>query len=106
DRGATLAAVRQAIQRVGGEAGPNDMFVLFYSGHGGRETRQTFQPADPDGLDETLVFYDAELTDDAVNELLGGVHARVTPVALDGGYSGGFRQDVIQASARTSALGS
>jgi len=100
DRQATLAAVRQAIQRVGGEAGPNDMFVLFYSGHGGRETRQTFQPADPDGLDETLVFYDAELTDDALNELFAGVHARVTLVVLDACFSGGFSKDVISAPGR------
>ena len=100
DRGATLAAVRQAIQRVGGEAGPNDMFVLFYSGHGGREPRRTFQAADPDNLDETLVFYDAELTDDALNELLGGVHARVTLVVLDACFSGGFSKDVISAPGR------
>ena len=100
DRQATLAAVRQAIQRVGGEAGPNDMFVLFYSGHGGREPRRTFQAADPDNLDETLVFYDAELTDDALNELLGGVHAKVTLVVLDACFSGGFSKDVISAPGR------
>lgn len=100
DQQATLAAVRQAIQRIGGQAGPNDMFVFFYSGHGGRVPRQTFQPADPDNLDETLVFYDNDLTDDALGQLLDGIHAKVTLLVFDACFSGGFSKDVISAPGR------
>jgi hypothetical protein len=100
DQQATLAAVRQAIQRIGSQAGPNDMFVLFYSGHGGRVPRQTFQPADPDNLDETLVFYDNDLTDDALGLLLDGIHAKVTLLVFDACFSGGFSKDVISAPGR------
>ena len=100
DQQATLAAVRQAIQRIGGQAGPNDMFVFFYSGHGGRVPRQTFQPADPDNLDETLVFYDNDLTDDALGLLLDGIHAKVSLLVFDACFSGGFSKDVISAPGR------
>jgi len=100
DGQATLAAVRQAIQRIGSQAGPNDMFVFFYSGHGGRVPRQTFQPADPDNLDETLAFYDNDLTDDALGQLLDGIHAKVTLLVFDACFSGGFSKDVISAPGR------
>jgi hypothetical protein len=100
DQQATLAAVRQAIQRIGSQAGPNDMFVLFYSGHGGRVPRQTFQPADPDNLDETLAFYDDDLTDDALGRLLDGIHAKVSLLVFDACFSGGFSKDVISAPGR------
>jgi hypothetical protein len=100
DQQATLAAVRQAIQRIGAQAGPNDMFVLFYSGHGGRNPRQTFQPADPDNLDETLAFYDDDLTDDALGQLLDGIHAKVSLLVFDACFSGGFSKDVISAPGR------
>ncbi len=100
DQQATLAGVRQAIQRIGSHAGPNDMFVFFYSGHGGRNPRQTFQPADPDNLDETLVFYDDDLTDDALSQLLDGIHAKVSLLVFDACFSGGFSKDVISAPGR------
>jgi hypothetical protein len=100
DQQATLAAVRQAIQRIGSQAGPNDMFVFFYSGHGGRVPRQAFQPADPDNLDETLVFYDDDLTDDALGRLLDGIHAKVSLLVFDACFSGGFSKDVISAPGR------
>jgi Caspase domain len=100
DQQATLAGVRRAIQRIGSQAGPNDMFVFFYSGHGGRNPRQSFQPADPDNLDETLVFYDDDLTDDALSQLLDGIHAKVSLLVFDACFSGGFSKDVISAPGR------
>lgn len=100
DQQATLAAVRPAIQRIGSQAGPNDMFVLFSAGHGGRVPRQTFQPADPDHLDETLVFYDKDPTDDGLGQLLDGIHAKVTLLVLDACFSGGFSKAVISAPGR------
>ncbi|HEV8264395.1 MAG TPA: pre-peptidase C-terminal domain-containing protein [Gemmatimonadales bacterium] len=100
DQQATLAAVRQAIERVGREAGPNDMFVLFYSGHGGRNPRAGGQAADPDNLDETLVFYDDDLSDDDLSQLLAGIRARVSLLVFDACFSGGFSKDVISVPGR------
>lgn len=100
DQQATVANIRNAVANVARQAGPNDMFVFFYSGHGGRTARQTFQSADPDNKDETLVFYDAQVTDDDFNTWLGGLHARTTLIALDACFSGGFSKDIISAPGR------
>ena len=101
DQQATLANVRRAILDIAGRAGPNDMFVFFYSGHGGRVPRTgAFQASDPDSQDETLAFYDADLTDDGMNDWLSGVRARASLLILDACFSGGFSKDVISAPGR------
>lgn len=100
DQQATKAAVRRAFENVARQAGPNDMFVFFYSGHGGRVPRGAFQASDPDNQDETLVFYDQDLTDDEMSDWLAGIHAKVALVVLDACFSGGFSKDVISAPGR------
>lgn len=100
DQQATVANIRRAVENVGRQAGPNDMVVFFYSGHGGRTERSNFQPADPDNKDETLVFYDGQVTDDDFNEWLRPVRARQTLVVLDACFSGGFSKDIISAPGR------
>jgi hypothetical protein len=101
DQQATLANIRRAVQDIAGRAGPNDMFVFFYSGHGGRVPRRgAFQTSDPDNQDETLAFYDADLSDDDMSQWLSGVRARASLVILDACFSGGFSKDVISAPGR------
>jgi hypothetical protein len=101
DQQATLGNIRRAVADVAGRAGPNDLFVFFYSGHGGRVPRQGgFQPSDPDGQDETLAFYDADLIDDDMAEWLSAIRARTTLLILDACFSGGFSKDVISAPGR------
>lgn len=101
DQQATLANIRRAVQDIAGRAGPNDMFVFFYSGHGGRVPRRgPFQSSDPDNQDETLAFYDADLSDDDMNEWLSTVRARASLLILDACFSGGFSKDVISAPGR------
>ena len=100
DRDATVANVRRAVTEAVQKAGPDDLLVFFYSGHGDRVRRTTAQSTDPDGYDETLSLYDAELADDAFNELLSASRARVTLVVLDSCFSGGFSKDVISAPGR------
>lgn len=101
DQQATLANVRRAVQDVGSRAGPNDMFVFFYSGHGGRVPRSgPFQASDPDNQDETVVFYDADLRDDDMNGWLAPIRARASLLILDACFSGGFSKDVISAPGR------
>ena len=100
DQQATVANIRTAVANVARQAGPNDMFVFFYSGHGGRVPRSTPQREDPDGKDETLVFYDGQVTDDDFNDWLGPMHAHTTLIVLDACFSGGFSKDVISAPGR------
>ena len=101
DQQATLANIRRAVQEIGARTGPNDMFVFFYSGHGGRVPhRGTFQAADPDNQDETLAFYDDDLVDDDMNQWLAPIRARVSLLVLDACFSGGFSKDVISAPGR------
>jgi hypothetical protein len=99
DRAATRAGVMRAIEEVGRRAGPDDLFVFFFSGHGDRIERKGTQPADPDGLDETITLYDGEITDDEMSRLLAPIRGRVL-LALDSCFSGGFSKDVISSPRR------
>lgn len=84
---------------------PTDQLVIFFSGHGNRVRRQAFQPADPDAVDETLTFYDGDLTDDALAELLTDVPGRLLLV-FDSCFSGGFAKDVISRPGRMGVFSS
>jgi hypothetical protein len=100
DRQATVANVRRAVQTAAQQAGPDDLFVFFFSGHGSRVPRTSPQPSDPDQLDETLSFFDADVADDDFSQWLAGLRARHTLVVLDSCFSGGFQKDVITAPGR------
>jgi hypothetical protein len=100
DQQATVAGVRNAVQSMARNIGPEDTFVFFYSGHGSRIPRSDPQPTDPDALDETLELYDAEITDDSMRELLGQVPANRVILLLDACFSGGFSKDVISVPGR------
>ena len=99
DAEATVANIRRAFENVARQAGPNDMFVFFYSGHGGRVPRQGFQPSDPDGKDETLSFFDADVIDDDFSQWLAPIRGR-SLIVLDACFSGGFSKDIISAPGR------
>jgi hypothetical protein len=90
----TLAGVRRAFASVAAQAGPDDVFLFFYSGHGGQERGQT-SATEPDGMDETLTLYDGDLTDDELGRLFGTVRARLSLAVLDSCFSGGFERDVV-----------
>lgn len=96
---ATVAGLTQALRRIGGQAGPDDLIVFFYSGHGGQYTGEA-NSADPDGIHETLVLVDGQMTDDEFAELINGSEAGIALVALDACFSGGFAKDVVSARGR------
>ena len=100
DAQVTVGSIRNAVRDFAGRIGPNDTFVFFYSGHGGRVPRNGPQPADPDGLDETLELYDAAITDDDFADLMGELNAGKILVLLDACFSGGFSKDVISVPGR------
>ena len=100
DADATEQNLRDALNRVAAEAGPDDTFVFFYSGHGGRLERAGPEMSDPDSLDETLVLYDEELRDDEIREMFAGINAGTTLMFLDSCFSGGFAKDLISVPGR------
>jgi hypothetical protein len=100
DAQATEQNLRDALNHVAAEAGPDDTFVFFYSGHGGRLERAGPEMSDPDALDETLVLYDEELRDDEVREMFSAINAGTTLMFLDSCFSGGFAKDLISVPGR------
>jgi hypothetical protein len=61
---ATVAGVRQAFQRVAQQAGPNDMFLFFFSGHGDQSEadQAAVSATEPDGRSESIVLRDGEIS--------------------------------------------
>jgi hypothetical protein len=100
DAMATLQGVRDAIAAHGAQAGPEDTFVFFYSGHGSRKKRADAPMSDPDGMDETLMLYDGHLYDDEFASLMDGVLAGTSLLILDACFAGGFSKDVISKPGR------
>ena len=87
---ATRKNVATAFARAASQAGPNDLFLFFFSGHG----NQVDVPASAqelDGRSETIELFDAAMTDAELAPMFAGVRSRMALVAIDACYSGGFR---------------
>jgi hypothetical protein len=68
-KGATAAAVTNAIEGAVSLLGPGDLLLVSYSGHGGRVPDLDGDEAD--GYDETWCLYDRQLIDDELCALWG-----------------------------------
>ncbi len=96
DEQVTVANLERAFLSVASQAGPDDVFIFFYSGHGAHiDNRQEL-----DGRDETIYVFDGHITDDQVAGWFDSVNARLSIIALDSCFSGGFARDVISAPNR------
>jgi hypothetical protein len=101
DADATIANVSSAIRDIGRRMGPDDTFVMFYSGHGGQIARGDGPTAsDPDAMDETLALYDGSMIDDELSNLLDEIEQGTVLVWLDSCFSGGFAKDIVSAPGR------
>ena len=100
DQEATVEGLTEAIEGLGSQISQEDRFVLFYSGHAGREPVVNPEAADPDGKDETLELFDGALRDNEVNDLLSQIEAGLTLVALDTCFAGGFAKELISVPGR------
>ncbi len=100
DSDATADAFVEAVRTLGGQMGEDDRMVIFYSGHGGRVAHDGPQAADPDGFDETLALYDAQITDDQVAQLLAEIEHGTVLIVFDSCFSGGFSKDLISQPGR------
>ena len=95
DSQATVAGVHAAFQRVPANAGPDDMLLFFYSGHGSQGDEGT-APNEAARRMESLYLYDGELSSATMSQWFQGVHARLGLIALDSCFSGGFRSVITR----------
>jgi hypothetical protein len=86
---ATTVNFIAGLNAISAQATPNDVLVIFYSGHGSQWG--DMPPLDEvDGLDEALCFLDYDMTDDWLAALLNNVPVGQLLVLVDACYSGGL----------------
>ncbi|HYD27500.1 pre-peptidase C-terminal domain-containing protein [Brevundimonas sp.] len=91
---ATVAGVRAAFARVAAQAGPDDMFLFFFSGHGDQEPTAV-TGLEPDGKSETLVLVDGAISDAELGRLFASLDTRLALLVVDACFSGGFARNVV-----------
>lgn len=91
---ATVEGVRSAFARVAAQAGPDDMFLFFFSGHGSQEPTPV-SGLEPDGKYETLVLADGEMSDAELGQLFASLDTRLALLVVDACFSGGFARNVV-----------
>lgn len=91
---ATVDSVRAAFARIAAQAGPDDMFLFFFSGHGSQEPAPV-TGLEPDGKAETLVLFDGEMTDAELAGLFASLDTRLALLVVDACFSGGFARNVV-----------
>lgn len=91
---ATVGSVRSAFARVAAQAGPDDMFLFFFSGHG-NQSDTAVSGLEPDGRSESIVLRDGQIDDVEMSGLFRSVNTRLALLVLDSCYSGGFARNVV-----------
>lgn len=99
DAAATRAAFLDGLRTLGRRARPEDVVVVFWSGHGNVQPVAN-DPVEIDGLDETIQMIDAPITDTEVVAALDAVQAGTVVLALDSCHSGGFADDFVRRPGR------
>ncbi len=96
DAQATQAAFLEGLRSLAARAQPDDVVVIFYSGHGNiQPVPPGGDPRELDGLDETVVMIDGQVTDTEVAHELDAIRANTTILALDSCHAGGFAEDFM-----------
>lgn len=85
---ATTSNFIAALNAISNVATPNDLLLIFYSGHGS-QWGDVYPIDEMDGLDEALCFIDRDMTDDSLATLLNNVSVGQLLVFVDACYSGG-----------------
>ncbi len=101
DAAATREGFLGGLRSLAARATADDVVVVFYSGHGNvQPVPETGDPVELDGLDETVVMVDGQVTDTEVAHELDALHANTLILALDSCHAGGFAEDVIRRPGR------
>ena len=87
---ATRKGVSDAFRRIAAAAGPDDLFLFLFSGHGD-QIDVGVSAAELDGRAETIELYDAAIRDSELAPLFADVRARMSLLVIDACYAGGFR---------------
>ncbi len=87
---ATRRNLESAFADAARAAGPDDLFLFFFSGHGD-QVDIARSPAELDGRSETIELFDRAMTDVELGRLFAGLESRMMLVAIDACYAGGFR---------------
>lgn len=102
DTAADRDSLMADIAEVAGEAGEEDLFLFYFSGHGGQRGSGDADQA-ADSADEYIFLYGSLLdpgltfSDDQLPEALAGIRARKKVVIIDACNSGGFIGNELEA---------
>jgi len=102
---ATREGFLGGIRQMADMAGPEDVVLVFFSGHG-QQTPDEEGGDEIDQLDETIVMFDGPLPDDQVIEALDAIQAGTVILALDSCHSGGFARDWVTQPGRVGLFSS
>lgn len=93
---ATHDNILSSLYRAAENTVPGDVFVFYYSGHGGQQP--DFSGDELDGEDETLVAYDREIVDDKIHNVLrkfkNDVHIAMISDSCNSGSNYRGRKDI------------
>ena len=92
DAEARADAFRNAVSDISSRADSSDRLILFYSGHGSQEPPGSGGQEEADGVNEVLCFYDEDISDDEMYNLVGDFPGSVY-LFTDACNSGGFVND-------------
>lgn len=92
DAEATSEMFRNSVGEISRRAGAEDRLVMFYSGHGSQEAPGSGGAEEEDGMNEVLCFYDEDLSDDDLKEIITGFPGHRYLFA-DACHSGGLVND-------------
>lgn len=111
DGAVTRAGFLDGLRNLGRVAQPDDVVIVFYSGHGNVQAvpagaRGPREGGELDGLDETLVLIDGPVTDDDVVAAMDGIRAGTVILALDSCHAGGFAEDFVDRPGRVGIFSS
>jgi formylglycine-generating enzyme required for sulfatase activity/PKD repeat protein len=105
---ATTASVKAAFRWLIGQAGTEDLVVIYFAGHGGTGEDVTVPPDEVDGVDEYLVTYDAQqadlfstaVRDDEMADWLASFRCDNVVVILDSCFAAGATRSLEQTGTR------
>lgn len=87
---ATTKGLSDAFAQAAAQAGPDDLFLFFFSGHGD-QVDVPVSALELDGRSETIELYDAPMTDAELAPLFAQVRGRMAMVVIDACFAAGFR---------------